>query len=141
MSCEKYDLLISAYIDGEVSSEEKKILEQHIKECKECNIKMKELQEMSGLIKQELNLIKPNNIIRRKVYTRLYLDFFIMFIILLVCFTIISVTGGMIQLTFLYSMPVLLRYIFYIGIGFILVGILFLLYDIYVNLLSILKRK
>jgi len=48
MGCSKTKL-ISPFFDGELSAEEKDILETHIDECQECARKLKELQKIHEL--------------------------------------------------------------------------------------------
>ena len=42
--------LISAYIDGEVSSDEARMIEEHIKECSDCAQYLKEISALSSIL-------------------------------------------------------------------------------------------
>ena len=48
MGCEEYTQLISARQDGELTSEEKARLEEHLAECPQCRILVRELEEMKA---------------------------------------------------------------------------------------------
>jgi anti-sigma factor RsiW len=45
--CSKYNLLISAYIDGELSEAEAEELKQHLDTCKDCRAYLKMLEAVS----------------------------------------------------------------------------------------------
>jgi hypothetical protein len=49
--------LIQAYIDGEVSQEEKKLIEAHASVCKNCQQKIDEQQKVSSRIVNAVNLL------------------------------------------------------------------------------------
>jgi Ca-activated chloride channel family protein len=48
---EKYEILISAYLDGETTPEEEALLQQHIKECASCQAFLGSTQKLSSLMK------------------------------------------------------------------------------------------
>lgn len=51
---DNYRIMLSGYIDGELSSEEKSELEEHIKSCEECKKELQvfnKLKEMTGAMK------------------------------------------------------------------------------------------
>jgi negative regulator of sigma E activity len=50
MKCKKVFSLLSSYIDDEVSSEERKKIEAHLKECQDCSNSLHELRETVGLL-------------------------------------------------------------------------------------------
>ena len=54
MSCEDYRALISAALDGELSGEEQRTLEEHLAGCEECRAYREALRELSGLLSQDL---------------------------------------------------------------------------------------
>ncbi|MFO7850142.1 MAG: zf-HC2 domain-containing protein [Spirochaetia bacterium] len=45
----KYERELSAYLDGELSSNESERLEEHLKECEVCNTKIESLKKLAGL--------------------------------------------------------------------------------------------
>ena len=50
MSCEDYRALISAALDGELSGEEQRTMEEHLAGCEECRAYREALRELSGLL-------------------------------------------------------------------------------------------
>ena len=52
MNCENRKIILSAYLDGEVSKEEKREIERHLKKCSVCNKELKKLQNLSSLLKE-----------------------------------------------------------------------------------------
>ena len=49
MSCNKFKILLSAYIDGEVTKEEEKKLLEHIKVCPACSREFENLRKIKNL--------------------------------------------------------------------------------------------
>ena len=52
MKCTNYDILISAYIDGETSTSEEQRLMAHVGECSGCRKKLESMKVLSGQISQ-----------------------------------------------------------------------------------------
>jgi len=58
MSCEDYEKLIPAYLDGELSREQKEMLEEHLGKCSHCKqelLKFKKLKEVT----EEMKFVEP----------------------------------------------------------------------------------
>ena len=53
MNCEKYQELISAFIDGELTAEESINLQNHLDQCPACRRLMEEVKELHSLIASE----------------------------------------------------------------------------------------
>lgn len=53
MSCQKMEILLSAYIDGEVTSEEKHVVETHLRQCPACQAVVAEFSRVH-LLYQEM---------------------------------------------------------------------------------------
>jgi len=70
MKCDEIEILISAYIDGEVTEEEKRIVEEHLCDCGACR---KTLDEFSGLhtLSQELEVQEAPPGFRQRVTQRI----------------------------------------------------------------------
>ena len=60
MNCFNEDL-IQRYIDNEVSESEKQIIEEHIKVCNTCALKLKEQKNLSSFVLDEINSIYIEN--------------------------------------------------------------------------------
>lgn len=52
MNCTRYDILISAYIDGEASDSEEKRLMAHVGECSACRKKLESMKVLSDQIRE-----------------------------------------------------------------------------------------
>ncbi len=67
MNCRKYEILISAYIDGELTPGEEKALLKHIDDCSACRKKLESMRVMSnrlgGLHKIEGDISGRNRLI------------------------------------------------------------------------------
>jgi anti-sigma factor RsiW len=67
MNCKQADILISAYIDGELGDAEKKRFEKHIAECSSCKKKLESMHvlsdQMRGLRRIEGDLASRNRVI------------------------------------------------------------------------------
>lgn len=67
MNCEKCEILISAYIDGELTQREEKTLLKHIDECSGCRKKLESMRvmsnQLSGLRKIEGDISERNRLI------------------------------------------------------------------------------
>jgi predicted anti-sigma-YlaC factor YlaD len=54
MSCEEYEKLVSSYLDGELSAEQKERFEEHLRICSHCKqelLKFKKLKEVTEKMK------------------------------------------------------------------------------------------
>ena len=67
MNCKKYEILISAYIDHELTPKEEKTLLKHIDECSGCRKKLESMRvmsnQLSGLRKIEGDISERNRLI------------------------------------------------------------------------------
>ncbi|PIP16720.1 MAG: hypothetical protein COX46_00490 [bacterium (Candidatus Ratteibacteria) CG23_combo_of_CG06-09_8_20_14_all_48_7] len=52
MDCKNKKIMLSAYRDGELSEEERREIEKHLKACSVCTEELKEIQKLSSLIKE-----------------------------------------------------------------------------------------
>ncbi len=52
MNCENRKIILSAYLDGEVSKEEKREIEEHLKKCSICRGELRKMHELSSLFKE-----------------------------------------------------------------------------------------
>lgn len=50
MNCEKASSLLSAYLDHELTPEERRLLRLHLLECTECAEELRELEALKGLL-------------------------------------------------------------------------------------------
>jgi len=69
-----YKKLLMGLIDGELSPEEKKSLESHLKGCQECREELKEFNKMKGVMKNMKYKEPPDEVWEKywsKVYNRL----------------------------------------------------------------------
>lgn len=51
MSCEKYEQLISIFIDGEISPEKKSELDVHLQNCTDCSEKLEQFKNIGNMMK------------------------------------------------------------------------------------------
>ncbi len=70
MSCEEIEVLISASIDGEVTDEERRIVEQHLTGCQSCQAAMAEFSELHSLC-GEIALKEASSGFRQRVTQRI----------------------------------------------------------------------
>ena len=71
MACEEYEKLIPAYLDGELSKEQKGRLEEHLRECSHCSeelLKFKKLKEVT----EEMKFVEPPEEAWRRYWTGVY---------------------------------------------------------------------
>ncbi|MCK0473767.1 anti-sigma factor [Halalkalibacter sp. APA_J-10(15)] len=62
MTCEKqYDKLIQAYLDEEITSEERKQLNEHLAECEECRRRVQELKKTIAFVQSSSHIAAPSN--------------------------------------------------------------------------------
>ena len=70
MKCEEIEILLSAYIDGEVTDREKRATEKHIRECKVCRRLLADFSELHSLYK-ELEPVEAPKGFRQRVTQRI----------------------------------------------------------------------
>jgi anti-sigma factor RsiW len=51
MSCKKYKILLSAYIDGEITAKEEKALKKHLKVCPDCAKELERLGQVRNIFR------------------------------------------------------------------------------------------
>ncbi len=142
MNCEKYEKQISLYIDNELSDEDKKEFEQHIKECKECKQQLQAINYMRNIMgSTEENPIKSPIKMKKKIYLKIYRDLLIMFIGLVIIISMAAVSGGLAQMLIFHKIPTGIRIIFTLGITLLISGLMILLYDVFIDMFKILTKK
>jgi anti-sigma factor RsiW len=65
VNCEKYQELISAFIDGELSISEETELKAHIDDCPECRKTLDEIKELRALMEKDRPAVMPADIEKR----------------------------------------------------------------------------
>src|SRR4051812_28082507 len=65
--CEEIQLLISRFVDDEVSPAERKLVEEHVATCDECGVKLLEYMEMAALF-SETPLVQPAPELRTSLF-------------------------------------------------------------------------
>jgi anti-sigma factor RsiW len=51
MSCDTMEVLLSAYIDGEVTAEERQTVEQHVAHCESCRVMLQDFSTAQTLVR------------------------------------------------------------------------------------------
>lgn len=141
MICKDYELLLSAYIDNEVDEVEKKHVEQHLDKCDSCRKKVEDMEKLKNALALEYDKINPSKKSKSKFYRKLYIHFTLIFVGLLICFSVVAFSGGVIQLYYLREMSNLLKFIFFTGVGLILIGLFVLLNDMLINIIRVIKNN
>ncbi len=141
MNCKEYEFLLSIYVDNECSESEKQELEAHLNTCSSCQKRLDQLLLLKGVVRNESIQLKSAEKVKKKVYNKLYLHFFILFAGLVICASLIAVSGGLVQLLLLNSTPVIIKCIFFAGVGLIMVGLVIIMFDIYRNVIRFMKNK
>lgn len=142
MSCRKFEEQISLYIDNELSTEDKKALEQHIAECSQCRQQLQALTYMRDIMgKDEEKEIKPPSKIKKKIYFKIYRDLLIMFAGLVIIISMVSISGGLAQMLLFDRIPAGVRALFIGGMTLLVSGLVILMYDILVDMFKILTKK
>ncbi|NLJ37729.1 MAG: hypothetical protein GX432_03080 [Candidatus Atribacteria bacterium] len=59
MECERIRKLLSAYLDNELSEEERKEVRRHLFVCSQCELEFKKIRSMKGLISQFGRFFEP----------------------------------------------------------------------------------
>lgn len=142
MSCEKYEQMISPYVDNELSDKEKEELEQHIKDCDKCREELQAITFMRNIMSNsEQKLVTPPSKMKRRIYHHIYRDLLIMFTGLVIIISMVSISGGLAQLLLFSRIPVGVRTLFIAGIILLICGLIVLLYDIFIDMFKILKKN
>jgi predicted anti-sigma-YlaC factor YlaD len=141
MSCEKYEKLISLYLEKELDEEEEKDMLQHLASCESCSQQLEAIQYMQRMLKQDDRPIEPINKMKRKIYARIYRDLLIMFAGFVIMISGVAVSGGLAQMFLLDQTPSGVRMFFFMGILLLITGIIILMYDIFVDIFKIITRK
>ncbi|EPZ45095.1 anti-sigma factor family protein [Alicyclobacillus acidoterrestris] len=55
MSCHEIQMYLTAYVDDELEIDERNMVEQHLQACHECQELVKELQQTTALVFEQLN--------------------------------------------------------------------------------------
>jgi len=71
MRHQKIKELISLYLEGELDNRERKIVEQHIKECEECRKEFEELNKLEEVLKK-MEFKKPSDEIWKTYWSSIY---------------------------------------------------------------------
>lgn len=70
-TCTQVDLLLQAYVDGELSQAERVIVDQHVAECRSCNHALLEQQRVSAMLFETLNGDRLRQSLRQPVLDHL----------------------------------------------------------------------
>jgi len=65
MECEKIEELLSPYLEGELSSEEKREVEKHLKTCKSCSVLFSSMEETQESLADFPELEVSENLLNR----------------------------------------------------------------------------
>lgn len=70
MSCEKFKILLSAYLDGEVTKDEEEKLLEHLEKCADCSRELEYLKEIKKvfLLKEKR---KPEEFFETRLFARI----------------------------------------------------------------------
>lgn len=141
MGCEKYEKLISLYLENDLDEEEIKSLEQHLESCESCRQQLEAIKYMQGMLKQDEDNFKPVNNIQKKVYAKIFIDLLIMFMGLVIIISVVAISGGLAQLFLLNKISAGISIIFLIGILLLIVGLIILMYDLSIDIFKIIFKK
>lgn len=139
MNCEKYESYIALFADNELSQEETGELMLHVKDCESCRQQLEAVKYMKIMLNQEDN--RPAGNMRSRVYGKIYRDLLILFAGLVIILSGVAVSGGLTQMLWLGSAPNGIKVLFIFGILLLIIGLVVLLYDIFIDLFKILARK
>jgi len=70
MRCRKVNILLSAFLDGEISQKDKSLIESHVLKCSSCRKKYGDLQAYAAMTK-ELEIKTAPDLLRSKVWIAL----------------------------------------------------------------------
>jgi predicted anti-sigma-YlaC factor YlaD len=141
MSCEKYEKLISLYIEKELDEGDEKDLMLHLDSCESCRQQLEAIRCMQEMFRQDDRPLEPINKMRNKIYARIYRDLLIMFVGLVIIISVVSISGGLAQMYLLGQTPFGVRIFFFMGILLLIVGLTILIYDIFVDIFKIIIKK
>lgn len=71
MKCNKIAVLLSAYIDGELTGEEKGLLESHLGECPGCRTKYERLKQSDSLLVAASAAVPAPQFFETRLYERI----------------------------------------------------------------------
>ena len=71
MNCKKIKILLSSYIDGELTEKEENIVKEHIKICHLCSQEIEDLKKIKRLFSYK-EKIKPTPFFETKLLNRIY---------------------------------------------------------------------
>jgi anti-sigma factor RsiW len=75
MRCEEIEILLSAYVDDEVSDKEREIVEQHLQQCSACQLTVAAFSEVHRVYQEELEVKEAPVDFRQRVTQRLEMPF------------------------------------------------------------------
>jgi hypothetical protein len=70
MQCNNIQEKLSAYIDGDISSEERMLIDEHLKSCKQCNETLAEMKKTTEYVR-DLGDIEPPAWLTQKIITKI----------------------------------------------------------------------
>ncbi len=70
MQCNDIQEKLSAYIDGDISSEERMLIEEHLKSCQQCNETLAEMKKTTECVR-DLGDIEPPAWLTQKIMTKI----------------------------------------------------------------------
>lgn len=141
MSCERYEKYISMYIENELSNQEQQELQLHLQDCESCRAQLEAIQFMKGLVKQENITIKPQNKIKNRIYSKIYRDLLILFAGLAIIVSMVAVSGGFAQMLLFDKISIGIKIFFFSGILLLIIGLIILMYDVFVDMFKITFKR
>ncbi|MDD2889327.1 MAG: zf-HC2 domain-containing protein [bacterium] len=70
-NCDNIKLLIQAFVDNELSSDEQKILDSHIKECQDCKTELENATILNKLLKDNIKKVDLPPYFEAKLWARI----------------------------------------------------------------------
>lgn len=141
MDCEKYENLIPLYLDGELTEVQVNSLRQHLEGCPKCREQLNALQYMQSMLGKDDESLKAPAKMKARIYARLYRDLLIIFAGLVIIVSMVAISGGLAQMFLIDKMTTVLKTFFFAGIILIIVGLVILTYDIFVDIFKISIKK
>lgn len=141
MECEKYENLIPMYLEGELTEEQAKALQQHLEGCPNCREQIQALEYMQSMLRQEVAPLKAPAKMKARIYTRLYRDLLIIFAGLVIIVSMVAISGGLAQMFLFDRLSMALKTFFFVGIILLIIGLVILTYDIFVDIFKISIKK
>lgn len=71
MSCKKANKNFLSFLDGDLSTEQHKTIQQHLDGCRTCQDALAKLKEVYSLIEDEKKTIEPNPYLATKVWEKI----------------------------------------------------------------------